>query len=200
MTLDLRPDRATRAARLITELFAPIVLIFALLLVVAVHSADSVRKGLLVGLVAAFFAGGLPYAILLLGIRRGRLGDRHLRLREERPAMMVIGLVSVAAGAVAMHRLDAPREVLALVLAMVAGVVVALAISLFWKISIHSACAAGTVAILVIVFGPSMLLASPLVLAVTWARVHLRDHSVAQVMVGAVVGAVVAAGVMAPLA
>jgi hypothetical protein len=40
----------------------------------------------------------LPYAIMLVGIRRGRLSDRHLSLRAQRPVMMIIGLASVSVG------------------------------------------------------------------------------------------------------
>jgi membrane-associated phospholipid phosphatase len=137
---------------------------------------------------------------MLIGIRRGRLSDRHLSLREQRPVMMIIGLASVSIGLLVMAWLDAPRELFALVAAMVAGVGVALAISSFWKISIHAACAAGTVAILVIVFGAAMLLWAPVIVAICWARVIRRDHTVLQVVAGVVVGATVAAAVMAPLA
>jgi hypothetical protein len=49
-------------------------LIFVLLFVVAIDSTGSVSRGVLLGSVAAFFAGGLPYAVLMLGIRRGHLG------------------------------------------------------------------------------------------------------------------------------
>jgi hypothetical protein len=192
--------RRTRVAKILTEVFAPPVLVFTLLLVVGIHSTSSIGQGLLLGAVAAFFAAGLPYAIMIVGIRRGRLSDRHLSLREQRPAMMIIGLVSVSVGLLVMARLDAPRELFALVAAMVAGVGVALAISSFWKLSIHAACAAGAVAILVIVLGGIMLLWVPVVAAVCWARVTLRDHTIPQVLAGALVGATVAATIMAPLA
>jgi hypothetical protein len=142
----------TQVARILTEVFAPPILVVTLLIVVGIHSTSSIGQGLLLSAVAAFFAAGLPYAIMLIGIRKGRLSGRHLSLREQRPTMMIIGLVSVSVGLLAMVWLDAPREFLALVAAMVAGVGVALAISSFWKISIHAACAAGSVAILVIVF------------------------------------------------
>lgn len=204
MTSDIaqQPPRGTGsqvAARLLTELLAPIVLIVGLLFAVAIHASASVGRGLLYGAVTAFFAGGLPYAIMMLGIRRGHLGDRHLSKRQERPVMMVIGLVSVTIGLLLTWWLGAPRALFALVAAMVAGVAVALAITIFWKISIHTACAAGTLAILVLEFGPAMWALLPLVAAIAWARVALRDHSSSQVIAGGVVGFAVAAMMMASL-
>ena len=197
---DAGTARRTRVAKVLTEVFAPPILVLTLLVVVGIHSTSSIGEGLLLGAVATFFAAGLPYAIMLVGIRQGRLSDRHLSLREQRPAMMIIGLMSVSVGLLVMAWLDAPGELFALVAAMVAGVGVALVISSFWKISIHAACAAGTIAILVIVFGWIMLVWVPVVAAVGWARVTLRDHTPLQVVAGSAVGAIVAAALMVPLA
>lgn len=195
-----RDTRALAVARLLTEALAPIVLIVGLLFAVAIHASPSVGRGLIYGAITASFAGGLPYAIMILGIRRGHLGDRHLSKRQERPVMMVIGLVSVTVGLLLTWWLGAPRALFALVAAMVAGVAVALAITIFWKISIHTACAAGTLAILVLEFGPWMWALFPLVAAIAWARVALRDHTFGQVGAGAVVGYLVATLVMVGLA
>jgi hypothetical protein len=48
--------------------------------------------------VGVAMGASLPYAIMLVGIRRGRLSDRHLSLRAQRPVMMIIGLASVSVG------------------------------------------------------------------------------------------------------
>ena len=86
MTSDIAQQQPRRTgalvvARLLTEALAPIVLIVGLLFAVAIHASPSVGRGLLYGAVTAFFAGGLPYGIMMLGIRRGHLGDRHLTKR-----------------------------------------------------------------------------------------------------------------------
>ena len=184
-----------RVARLVTEVMSPVILIVAVTLIVAVHSAGLTR-GLTLGLVATFFAVGFPYALVLVGVRRGRLTDHHISRREQRPRMMAVALASVATGLVVLVWLDTPRALFALVAAMVAGLVVALAITSFWKISIHAAAAAGTVASLAILVSPWWLLIAPLVVLTGWARVEIRDHTPVQVCVGAVVGAVVASGVL----
>lgn len=195
-----RPARGkARAARVLTEVFTPVVLVFAILLTVAIHETGDVVRGAGLGLLTAFFAGGLPYGIVLLAVRRGRVGDHHVTRREQRPLLLAMTLVSVTVGLDLAAWLDAPRALFALVAAMVAGAGVALAITLFWKISIHISCAAGAVAVLVIVLGPWALLAAPLVAAVAWSRVVLREHTTTQVTAGAVVGTLVATGVMLAL-
>ena len=194
-TLLSQADTRRRMARLVTEVMSPVVLIVVVILIVAVDSAGVVR-GLMLGLVAIFFAAGFPYGLVLMGVRRGQLTDHHVSLREQRPRMMAIALASVVVGLLVLLWLDAPRALFALVAAMVAGLAVALAITSFWKISIHAASAAGTVASLAILVTPWLLLAAPLVALTGWARVEIRDHTPVQVSVGAIVGAVVAAGVL----
>jgi hypothetical protein len=188
-------DARRRMARLVTEVMSPVILLVVVILIVAVNSAGAMR-GLALGLVAIFFAAGFPYGLVLIGVRRGQLTDHHIARREQRPRIMAIALASVAVGLLVLFWLDAPRALFALVASMVAGVAVALAVTSFWKISLHAAVAAGTVASLVILVSPWWLLLVPLVVLTGWARVEIRDHTPVQVCVGAIVGAVVAAGVL----
>ncbi len=188
------PSSRIRFATFVTEVFSPVYLVAGLLLVVALHSASSTREAIALGVVAALFASLLPFVVLLRGVRSGRLNDRHLRKREQRPAMMVMGLTSVLIGSALLVAWGAPQELLALLAAMVAGLVTTLAVTLCWKISIHAAVASGTAAILISVFGPFMLLTAPLVALIAWSRIVLTHHTLPQVVAGAVVGAVIAAG------
>ena len=69
----------------------------------------------------------------------------------------------------------------------------------WWKMSIHAGVAAGTATTLIAVYGPRALLGVPLVLLACWARVRLSAHTTAQVIVGALVGALIAATVFPAL-
>ncbi len=86
----------------------------------------------------------------------------------------------------------APRELVALVAAMLVGLVTSLFVTLFWKLSIHTAVSAGAILILVLVFGRGFFALAPLVGLVAWARVVSGDHDVGQVLAGAALGATVA--------
>jgi hypothetical protein len=56
--------RRTKVAKILTEIFAPPILVLTLLIVVGMHSTSSIGQGLLLSAIAAFFAAGLPYAIM----------------------------------------------------------------------------------------------------------------------------------------
>ncbi|MEH1164767.1 phosphatase PAP2 family protein [Micromonospora sp. CPCC 205539] len=185
-----RPGPGQRIARLVTELTAPAVLVSLLMVTVGWHSSRG--RGLAWGLLAAFFVTGIPFAYIVGGVRRGRLTDHHVGRREQRRAPLLVGLGSVAAGLALLAVLDAPRPVLALAVAGLVGLVVAVSVSHWWKMSIHSAVAGGALVILVLTFGSLLLVAAPLLAVVGWSRVRLRDHTVAQVLTGGVLGALIA--------
>lgn len=188
-----------RLAQVVTEVCAPVVLSIGLLLIVGAASTPNPLVGLGWGLLAAFFVGVIPYGFLLLGIRRGRWTDRHVRIREQRTVPLAFAIASVVFGAGVLAVAGAPQQLIALVIAGLAGLAVTVVLTLAWKISIHTAVASGTATILFLVFGPALLLTWPLVAAVGWSRMELRDHSPAQVIAGAVVGTLVAAAVFTTL-
>ena len=189
-----QPTRRTGLARVVTELLAPANLAVGQLLLVGWHSAPG-PAGLGWGLLAATFCGLLPYGIVIAGVRRRRWTDRHLRTRQQRPVPLLAGIASVLAGLAALLALDAPRQLIALVVAMLTGLATTLVVTLWWKLSVHTAAASGTVAILALTFGPALTLTVPMVALVAWARVRLGDHTAAQTLAGAALGGLVATAV-----
>jgi hypothetical protein len=181
-----------RLARGLTELFAPAVLAAALPVVVGVHAGRTVSVGLCWGLLASLFCSVIPYAMIWSGVRRGRLSDRHIGVREQRTKPLAMGLVSVLVGLGLLELFGAPRELVALVVASFVGGVVATAVNHFWKASVHASVAAGSTVVIVLVFGPVLLTTVVLVAAVGWSRVRLRDHTTWQVIAGTAIGAGVA--------
>jgi len=190
-------DRADLLARVATEVFAPAVLVAALLVAVGWHAGGPAAGSRWWGVAAAVFAAGIPMAYIVRGVRRGRFADHHIPEREHRRVPLVFGMASVVAGLVLLHVLGAPRDVLALLAAGLVGLVVFAAVTGWWKMSIHAGVAGGAVAVLTSRYGPVGLMAAPLVPLICWARVRLSAHTVAQVAAGAVVGAAIA-GVVFP--
>lgn len=181
-----------RTARVLTEALAPAHLVIALLLTVGVHGAGP-WAGLGWGALAAAFCGAVPIAIVRYGVRRGELTDTHIRVRRQRVVPMALSLASVATGIGLLYGLGAPREVSALVVAMLVGLVTALAVTVGWQISVHNSVAGGTAMILALVFGPWALLpAAAGACAIGWSRLALRAHTLPQVLAGTALGATAA--------
>jgi hypothetical protein len=182
-----------RAARIITEVCAPGILVVVILMAVGWYAAPGLA-GLGWGILAALFCGIVPYVILIFGVRFGWWTDRHVGDRKQRliPLLIIIGCV--IGGSATLAALDAPRPLLALVAAMLATLFITLAITVIarWKISVHTAVAGGVAILLMLTYGPYMAVTVPVVALVGWSRVHLRDHTTAQTIAGAALGAAVA--------
>lgn len=194
-----RQPPADLAANALTGIFAPAHVVTALLLVIGWFSHPSSGRGLAWGLLAALLVGVAPYAWILYSVKRGRFVSRHIPDRAQRILPLAVAAAWAAAGVVLLALLGAPRELVALVIAMLAGLAITGIITTRWKVSLHTAVSAGAATILTLTFGPPLLAAGLIVGGIGWSRVQRRDHTPAQAAVGALVGAVVAAGVFIPL-
>ena len=131
----------------------------------------------------------LPTLFISHGVRHGRWSDRNVGARRPRLLVLAFITASVAAGLILLLVLGAPPLLTGYLAFMLASVAVLAAITTVWKISIHCAVASGSVMILAFTFGPLVLPGYPLVGLLGWSRVAVKDHSVAQVVAGAVLGA-----------
>jgi membrane-associated phospholipid phosphatase len=198
MNQDVPADTAfseRKLARIITDLFGPAQVVGALLIVVALHSTRTLAAAFGWSVLTVGIAVLIPFVYVLTGVRRRRITDIHVGQREQRSTPILVGIGSIFVSLALLIVLGAPRELVALVAAMTAGLLVTLLVTLTWKISVHAAVASGAVVILALVFGPVWLAMGMLAGLICWARVKLTDHSVSQVVAGTVLGAVVAASV-----
>jgi membrane-associated phospholipid phosphatase len=183
--------RRLRVARLVGELLSPPPILVVLALVVAWDSSPTPGVAVLWGGIAAVFASVLPYALILRGVRRGRLSDKNLSLREQRIRFGAVAIGSILLGLGVLAAFDAPAELVALLASIAVGVACGWVITLWWKISVHAAIAAGAATVLTLVFGTALLAAWALVALIAWSRVQVGDHTPAQVLAGVALGVVV---------
>ncbi|HWH00382.1 MAG TPA: hypothetical protein VNV66_13895 [Pilimelia sp.] len=143
------------------------------------------------GSLAVLFCALVPYGVIWLGVRRGRLTDHHIGVREQRRGPLLYGLASVLVGLGVLVLLGAPWPLVAMVVVMFAVLLLVTVVNQFWKLSAHAAVAAASAGVLVLEFGPPLLVSLAVVAVVGWSRVRLRDHTPAQVAAGVAAGAAV---------
>ncbi|MFN1193280.1 hypothetical protein ACK03K_34015 [[Kitasatospora] papulosa] len=189
-----------RAARLITDGMEPRNVIILVSLGVGL-AQNNPLTGALWALEAIVFAAAIPMAYIKWGMRTGMWADRHIGQVQRRKFLIPVIMASVAAGIGGMLIFDAPRAMLALVLAMLATLAVLLVPTALWKwkISVHTAVAGGALAMLALTWGPLVWAAYPAVAVIAWSRISLRDHTLAQTIAGAAAGTTTAGLVFAVL-
>jgi membrane-associated phospholipid phosphatase len=183
-----------RTARWLTEAFQPPVVV-SIQLLASPMTQPGFPGTMGYGALAALFVCVLPLFLLLVLVRQGKVTDHHVSDRRQRAPVLLMALASILAGLLVLTAAGAPHSVVAMVLAVVAGVVVLAGISPFWKISGHAAAVSSAAVIGVLMLGPAWLPLLLLIPAVGWSRVVLRAHTAAQVIAGSLFGGVVMAGI-----
>jgi hypothetical protein len=135
------------------------------------------------------FVTGIPLAYLLVGRKRGWVGDMEMTQRADRPRFILISLSSDVLALAILWLSEGPHLLRLLVLTYFCLAVVMLTISSFWKISMHMAGVGGFATALVFVFGAPALWAFLALPLVAWARLKRRKHTPAQLAAGALAGA-----------
>lgn len=186
-------------ARMITEVLAPWVIVLLLPVGVAWQATHAIAPMILWGLLVSVTSSVLPMGVIVWGARTGRWEGHHVRNRAGRlvPFLALIGFSII--GLALLIALRAPWLLIALDIAMLTTLFVTGAITAKWKISMHSAVAAGAVVILVCTYGAIFWALTVGVAAIAWSRVHIKDHTAAQAVVGGVIGAAVGGGLYAAL-
>ncbi|NRQ32157.1 hypothetical protein HII36_09960 [Nonomuraea sp. NN258] len=190
MTADLLAER-------VTNLLAPQVLVIAMPPFVGLVAQG--WGGAAWGLLASALCGGVPAAVIAMGVRSGRLDSHHIVDRARRTGPLLAAVAAVIAALVLLVLTGAPRLLVATVTAMLIALGVTVPITTRWKISFHAAVCAGTVVVLAHVLPalPVAVAGTGVVALVCWARVRLTHHTWPQVAAGAVVGAAVTWGTLA---
>ncbi|MCX7680538.1 MAG: hypothetical protein N2508_00995 [Anaerolineae bacterium] len=127
-----------------------------------------------------------PLFNVFLLVRRGRVTDIDVCLREQRIRPLLFAITCSLVAWAGLRLGSAPRELLIIAGAMSVQMVIVLAITLRWKISMHCAAAAGAAMVLWSLMGtPWPMVGVPII---AWSRVKLQRHTVGQTVAGSLLG------------
>ncbi|MCD6345181.1 MAG: phosphatase PAP2 family protein [Anaerolineae bacterium] len=133
----------------------------------------------------------IPLSYLVWLVRRGKVADLDLHLREQRYGPFVVTLAGAALAWGVLTLGGAPQVLRLLAAATGVQTLVVFLITLRWKISVHTSTAAGMTVLVWSVVGKA---AAPLVITIpliAWSRVKLRRHTFWQTVAGIVLGGLI---------
>lgn len=193
--LPLEPvkPRHVRFARHVSNILAPTTISIPLIVLIAFYQATSVASAIMYAATTLFFLSIGPFLYILLCVRLGKLSDVDVSKRSERVGPFIFGLISICLGWFVLVLAHGPSTLITiLIITAVSGLLMMLT-TLWWKISIHASSLAGAATILTVLYGAVMLPTFALLVLVSWSRVVLRRHTVAQVVAGSLLGVAVSA-------
>ncbi|MHB8163212.1 MAG: hypothetical protein ACYDDV_02565 [Methanoregula sp.] len=138
--------------------------------------------------ICILFAGIVPIFLILIWTRRIKKTTMDIPNKEDRPILLGLIILSYLTGTIVLYLLNADWLVSGLMFCYLTNTIVILIINFFWKISVHSMGIAAPMAALFFINVFSGLLLGGLLLCVMWSRVHLKRHTVTQVLAGGFFG------------
>lgn len=134
-----------------------------------------------------------PILVVVYLLQTGRIAELHMSNTRERsiPYLSAVLFAGIAYGLIA--GFNGPELLRCLALFNVIELTFLAIINHFWLISLHTTGAMATAVLIIFVFDwlAGLLVGIPLILSVCWVRLFLKRHSLAQVIAGLLLGAVV---------
>ena len=177
---------ATEFARALSTIFNPFLTATALFIIVshafAHHSTLQFWTYSIIGVLAFTLA---PLTFVLYLYLTGRISDFDISERPERERVFAGFVVIYLVAAISLSLVHAPVQLQAITWGYWGTAVATMVITRSWKISTHAFGIAGPFAAMFVLFNLQPLPYVALVPLVGWARVHLRSHTIGQVLGGA---------------
>ncbi|MBI1281727.1 MAG: hypothetical protein GC179_26615 [Anaerolineaceae bacterium] len=187
-----------RWARIVSNLFSPPMVWSVLVFIIAFHFAENRLQGLMWALTYGILVCVMPILFIAWRVRGGKISDLHMKERQERFLPFAVSIVCAILAWEVLRLMNAP-SILPLIAAItLVELAVMLVITFAWQISMHAMSISVALVATGIVFGAApALFVSPLLPIVGAARLRLQRHTLAQVIAGAIVGAIIPLVVLA---
>ena len=178
-------------ARYTSAVLNPIILSLAFVVLLSFQSTSSTSDGLkwsllLVGVTV------LPVSLVIFYlVHKDKLEGFFIKVRQQRNQIYLLASLCTVACCVILFSLQAPLVLFATTVSALSAMLVFMLINLTWKISLHTAFAAGSVTILILLYGTTGAFSAVLVPPIAWSRIELKYHSLGQTVAGALLSALI---------
>jgi membrane-associated phospholipid phosphatase len=179
-----------RIARHVSNILAPATISLPFILLVALYRASDKLSALIYACITLFFLSVGPLLYIIIGVRLGKLSDIDVSRRSQRVGPFIFGIVSAMTGWLVLTLTDGPRNLQTVMIITIFSGVIMMAITFWWKISMHASSLSGVATMLTVLYGAVMLPLFVLLVLVSWSRVALRRHTIPQVIAGSFAGIV----------
>jgi len=180
-----------RIANLTSNILNPFLVSLAVILLLSFESTSSTLDAIKWSLILIAVSILPVFSVVIYLVRRGRLDGVFTSARRQRTKLYWLAGACAGVGCVILVYCGAPLILVATFVAGLFAVVIFMGINLWWKISLHTAFTTALVTVLVILYGWIAAITVVLIPLMSWARLELQHHSLAQVATGALLAALI---------
>ncbi len=180
-----------RIAKLTSNILNPFLVTLIIILLLSFESTSSTLGALKWSLILIALSILPVFSVIVYLVQNGRLDGVFVSARKQRTKIYWLAGACAGAGCVILPYFGAPSILVATFVAGLSAVVIFMCINLWWKISLHTAFIAASVTVLLILYGWLAAIAVVLVPLMSWSRIELKHHSLAQVAAGTLLAALI---------
>jgi len=133
-------------------------------------------------------AMGIPLLYIFWRVRKGKITDMDIQLREQRTGPFLVTILAVTLAAAILRVGHAPDPLVLMAYASLVQLCAIFLITLRWKISVHTSTAAGISVLMLRVVGAAAVPLAITVPLIAWSRVKLGRHTLGQTIAGTALG------------
>ena len=184
-----------RLARLISNTLNPFVISVVVILLLAFKETSSITDALKWASISLALSV-LPILIIVTFlVQRKKMDGFFTNPRGQRNIVYLLASALGAIGCGLLWYLKAPELLSVAFTAGLLSIIVFTVINYFWKISLHTAFMTASLTIVIIVYGAAVAWSLIFLPLVAWARIESKQHSVAQVVTGGLLAALIVVGI-----
>jgi len=180
-----------RVAKLTSNILNPYLVSLVVIIVLSLESTTSISDAIKWSLILVGVTIMPVFSVIVYLAHKEKLEGIFIVARRQRNKFYLLASICAVASFLILLLGDAPLVLIATFVAALSAIIVFMGINLLWKISLHTAFAAGSVTVLTILYGAVGALTIMLVPPIAWARIELNQHSPAQAIAGALLAALI---------
>ncbi len=182
-----------KLAEMTSNLLNPFLVGLAIIVLITLDSASSVTDALKWIVISLGLTFVPVLGVMLYLVYSDRIEGISIRMRQQRDKIYLLSCACGVISCIVLFSMGAPLVLIASFVAGLCAIVIFMCINLWWKISVHTALVGGSVTMLIVLYGFTGAISAVLLPAVTWSRIELKHHSLAQVGAGALLSAAIVA-------
>lgn len=171
----------------ISALFSPYVTAAVFIIIIVYLNTQNLGQFLPWMGIAFFFAIMIPGGYTLWKIEKKEITDIHLSEHAERKIPFMITAIAATAGAFVLFMIGAAKPVVVMMVAYAVNAIIVSLITLFWKVSIHTALYSSIITVLVILYGAKFAWLYLFLIPLAWSRIYRHRHTPEQAIGGALI-------------
>ena len=184
-----------RVARLVSIVLSPFLISIVVVILISCKFSASAFDAFKWSAIALTLSILPVFLIIVYLVRKKKLLNIFIDVRRQRHKIYLLAGGWSTVSCVVLYLLEAPLELVAAVVAALVSAVIFMGINFLWKISVHTAFAAGTITMVFLLYGAMGAVAAVLLPIIGWSRIELEHHSPAQVAMGALISALIVVAV-----